>query len=75
MAASNYLDGTRVRLARAELGLTQAQLAATVGVDQSLISRIELGSVSCSIDTTVRLAEALGLGLSDIVITTPTAAA
>ena len=75
MAASNYLDGRQIRFRRVGLRLTQAQLAATVGVDQSLISRIELGSVSCSIDTTVRLAEALGLGLSDIVITTPTAAA
>jgi transcriptional regulator with XRE-family HTH domain len=46
---------------RAELGLTQEQLAERMGTSHSAISRVESGQHRASVATLERLAEALGV--------------
>src|ERR1700756_4902787 len=46
---------------RRELGWTQKELAERAGVGQAVISRIERGRLSPTLDTYARLAAALGL--------------
>ena len=53
--------GKRIHTRRAELGLTQDELAATSGVTQSAISRIERGAAMPSLTTLLKLRMALGL--------------
>ncbi len=51
----------RVLAYRVGLGLSQAQLATKLGMKQSAIARLELGEVTPSFDTLVRLAERLDI--------------
>jgi transcriptional regulator with XRE-family HTH domain len=53
--------GSRIRDARQQAGLTQAELADLAGVDQASISRTEAGTGS--FDTYIRAAKQLGLVL------------
>jgi ribosome-binding protein aMBF1 (putative translation factor) len=53
----------RVRQARENSGLTQAELAARIGSTQPALARLEAGGVMPSLDTLHRIAEALGLEL------------
>jgi transcriptional regulator with XRE-family HTH domain len=53
-----------VRWARAQAGLTQAELAARSGVPQPHISRIESGDTSPRVDTTERLLAECGFELT-----------
>ena len=46
--------------ARNEKGLTQLELAKTVGTDQSRISKLEKGTLNPSLDFLKRIAEGLG---------------
>lgn len=62
-----------VRSARADAGLSQKQLAALTGIDQSDISKIERGIANPSVATLERIAKALGGRLS-ISIQMPTTA-
>lgn len=55
--------------ARKEAGLSQAELAARAGTAQAVISRIERGTVSPSLDTFGRLAR--GLGMRAVVVLEP----
>ena len=55
----------RLRNRRNELNLTQAQLAAIVGVDRSMISKLESGA-SCSISVGLRIAKALETTLEEL---------
>ena len=61
--------------ARREQGISQAQLAERCGTDQAVISRIERGVVSPSLDTLWRVAAGLGMRpvLSFKAMTGPTA--
>ncbi len=59
-----------VAAARAKRGLSQAQLAALTGIDQSDLSKIERGLANPSVSTLNRIARALGGDLS-IKITIP----
>ena len=52
--------GIEVATARAERGMSQKELAAATGIDQSDISRIERGVANPSVMTLKRIAEALG---------------
>ena len=61
-----------VSSARAVAGITQKQLAALSGIDQSDISRIERGIANPSVATLERIAEALG-GTLSIIIDIPSA--
>jgi len=51
--------GQNLKARRRELGLTQTQLAARVGVSQAYLSRIETGTRVADTDLLARLAEAL----------------
>lgn len=51
--------GAAVQSARRNLGMSQAELADTVGLTQQTISKVELGTVVASDRTKVRLAHAL----------------
>lgn len=57
--ASNVMVGNAVAAARAGKGLSQKELAAATGIDQSDISKIERGIANPSIGTLSRIAEAL----------------
>lgn len=63
----------RLRNRRKELNLTQAQLAEIVGVDRSMISKIESGG-RCSINVGLRIARALGTTLDELFGTDETSA-
>jgi DNA-binding XRE family transcriptional regulator len=58
--------GARLRRAREEAGLTQPALGERAGLDQAVISRLERGKVRPRIDTLRRLAEGLGLSVSEL---------
>jgi len=54
----------QVAARRAELGLSQQQLAALVGTTQSAIARLESGGRPPRIDTLLRIADALDCDLN-----------
>jgi ribosome-binding protein aMBF1 (putative translation factor) len=62
--ASNQEMAESVTEARAKAGLSQKQVAAMTGIDQSDISKIERGVSNPSISTLERIAKALGGRLS-----------
>lgn len=68
----NQSAASAVASARALSGLSQKQLAAMTGIDQSDISRIERGVANPSVSTLERIARALG-GELDISIALPEA--
>jgi transcriptional regulator with XRE-family HTH domain len=53
--------GNRLRGRRLLQGLTQQELAAMAGVSLGLLRKLELGSGTASLDTLVRVVQALGL--------------
>ena len=58
--AANLLVAQAVATARAQSGLSQTQLAALTGIDQSDLSKIERGVSNPSVLTLERIAKALG---------------
>ncbi|MFF8447857.1 helix-turn-helix domain-containing protein [Streptomyces leeuwenhoekii] len=59
--------GERIRAARLRARLTQEAVALRAETDRSSVVRIEAGQQSPTIDTLIRLAEAIGVPLSDFV--------
>ena len=51
---------------RLHRGLSQTQLAELLGTSQSHIAKIEAGQVRLYLDTAIRLADALNIGLDDL---------
>ncbi|PWJ52825.1 Zn-dependent peptidase ImmA, M78 family [Quadrisphaera granulorum] len=70
---NNVELGLRLTQARDEAGLTQAQVARTIGVDRSAISRLEKGERNLNARELVVIAEALGRPLSYFVSEAPPA--
>lgn len=68
---ANSAAASAVMAARAASGLSQKQLAAITGIDQSDISKIERGVANPSVSTLERIAKALG-GQLAISIAIPT---
>ena len=62
--AGNQAAASAVASARALSGMSQKQLAAAAGMDQSDISKIERGAANPSVSTLERIARALGARLS-----------
>ena len=60
----NLLVANAISTARARTGLSQAELAAQTGINQSDISRLERGIGNPSVGTLNRLALAMGMQLS-----------
>lgn len=54
--------GVRIRLARRQRGMTQVELAALTGIDQSKIARYERGDVDMGIDRLIAIMQAVGAG-------------
>ena len=69
--AANQAAALAVMSARAQSGLSQQQLAAATGIDQSDLSKIENGAANPSVRTLERIAQALG-GQLAIQIAMPT---
>lgn len=61
--------GARVRDHRMQKGLTLQQLSEAAGVSQSMLSLVERGKTSASIGTLMAIADALGLRMSDLLVT------
>jgi putative transcriptional regulator len=57
---------TRLRVARAERGLSQGELAQMVGVSRQTVSSIETGQYCPSTALALRLARALGLSVETL---------
>lgn len=67
-AATSWSDvGDRIRSSRSAAGLTQAQLAERVGLQRSMISKIEAGERGVDALELYRLAEALRVPLTHLV--------
>ncbi len=58
--------GKAVRTRRKALGLSQERLAERAGCDRQSINRVENAAYSPSLDRVFRLADALGVSLSDL---------
>ncbi len=58
--------GQRIRAVRKEKGVTLIELAAKTGVAQATLSRIETGTMTGTVDSHEKIAEALGVGLADL---------
>jgi transcriptional regulator with XRE-family HTH domain len=55
--------GQLIRIRREALGIKQGDLASVAGVDQGNLSKIERGSARATLDTYLRLCNALGIDL------------
>ena len=55
-------DSLNIKERREQLGISQKELAEKVGISQSFLCDIEQGRSKPSIDTALRLAEALNIG-------------
>jgi transcriptional regulator with XRE-family HTH domain len=60
--------GKHLRAARVEKGLTGVQLAEKLGADKQFLSRLELGQSDPRLSTIIRLAQALDMQLSDLLL-------
>jgi transcriptional regulator with XRE-family HTH domain len=58
--------GVRLREARRHANLTQEQLAEIVGADNKTISRIEAATSDPSLSLLLRIADAVGVRLADL---------
>jgi len=61
---ANMMVAFAVSSARAQAGMSQTELSAATGIDQSDISKIERGAANPSVSTLSRIADALGARLS-----------
>lgn len=59
--------GTSIRTARRARGLSQERLAELAGMDRQAINRIEQGHQSALLDNLIRIADALGVPLAELV--------
>ncbi len=53
--------GTRIRMRRKEVGLTQAELALKIDITYQTLSKIETGQSDCSISTIMNICTALNM--------------
>lgn len=56
-----------LRARREELGLTQLQLAGNAGVSSATVHKLEAGRLSVHLDLFIRVVDALGLPLCDLI--------
>ncbi len=73
-AVQDWSDlGERVRESRLAVGLTQAQLAARIGLERSMLAKVERGDRRLDALELYRLADALGLPIAHFVLEAPAA--
>ena len=70
--ASARLFGQRLKSARETAGLIQGQLSDRTGITADYISLIERGRANPTIDVMVKLAEAVGAEVWDLIVLPPT---
>jgi transcriptional regulator with XRE-family HTH domain len=58
--------GDAIRALREEAGLTQEQLAERADVHHNFVGGVERGTMECSITKAIRIANALGVHLRDL---------
>lgn len=58
--------GERIRSIRKTKGVTLVELASKTGVAQATLSRIETGTMTGTVESHEKIAEALGVGLSEL---------
>ena len=58
--------GGNIRRKREEAGTTQVELAARVGVTQSMLCQIERGTKACTMALGAEIARALGCDVSEL---------
>jgi transcriptional regulator with XRE-family HTH domain len=58
--------GNRIRTIRKEKGITLVELSEKTGVAQATLSRIETGVMTGTLESHMKIAETLGLSLSDL---------
>lgn len=66
MSKNEFLRNPDLKTLRVFRKYTQAQLADSIGVDQTSFSRFERGEVSPNLDVSVRLAKVLGVSLKTL---------
>lgn len=59
--------GERIRKIRKDKGMSQAQLANSIGKDQQSIQRLEMGNINPSLYYLAQLAEGLSVDLKSLV--------
>ncbi|MEU1494274.1 helix-turn-helix transcriptional regulator [Streptomyces sp. NPDC005776] len=59
--------GGRVRAARLAAEMTQQQVAERIEMDRATYNRIEQGHASPMLDSLIRIADAIGVDLADLV--------
>ncbi|MEU1410100.1 helix-turn-helix transcriptional regulator [Streptomyces sp. NPDC093228] len=59
--------GERIRYVREHHNLTQLEVCSRSGVDVASYSRIEQGHASPKLDTLIRIADAIGVDLAELV--------
>jgi transcriptional regulator with XRE-family HTH domain len=65
-ANMSKLFGRVVRSGRESRGLSQEELAARAGIHRTYVSSIELGKVRLGLDVAKKVADGLGVALSDL---------
>ena len=58
--------GERIKNLRKERGITLVEIAKKTGIDQATLSRIENGKMTGTLDSHMKIAEALGMRLPDL---------
>jgi transcriptional regulator with XRE-family HTH domain len=59
--------GQNIQLVRKRQGMTQAQLAHTIGKDQQSIQRLEAGNINPSFFYLMEIARGLGVSIEELV--------
>lgn len=58
--------GVRIRKLRKEKGLTLVEIAEKTGIAQATLSRIETGTMTGTVESHEKIAEAIGVGLAEL---------
>lgn len=66
--ALNQLDHVAVKAARMALGWSEERLAAEANISYSSVRKYENGTTQPSLPVAARMAKALGISLSDLVL-------
>lgn len=59
--------GSAIRRERQAQGISQQRLADVIGTDQAVIARLEAGKHNTGIATYIKIADALGVNLAELV--------
>ncbi len=67
MQYNHFITGRIIRKLRKQRGITQEVLSGLAAVSRSHLAEIETGRTSANVDTLWRIAQALGMPLSDLI--------